>query len=310
MMRRLLDQARERGEPLAALFASEGGIYGRYGFGLATLQCSMDLETFASGFVPAYRPTGRVRMRTFEEAIPVLVAIYARARGDRAGAIELDERRMRYAFHGHGEEARLPFFVAVHETDGEPDAYAVYKIKHDWPKGIPGNELALYDLQAATPQAYADMWRFVLDVDLVRRVTTWDRPVDDPILHLLLEPRRLRATLRDGLWVRLVDVPAALAARRYRAAGRLVLEVRDAFCPWNEGRFVLEADGDAARSARTDASPDLVCDADALGAAYLGGTRFHDLRWAGRITAVSPGAIELADRMFATTPAPWCPMAF
>ncbi len=310
MMRRLLDQARERGEPLAALFASEAPIYGRFGFGLGAFLGSLDLETARAAFVGSYRPTGRVRMRTLEQALPTLVAIYARARVERPGTVELDERRMRYALHDHGEERRLPYFVAVHETDGEPDAYAVYKVKHDWPKGIPSNELMLYDLQATSPQAYADMWRFVLDVDLVRRVTAWDRPIDEPLLHLLADPRRLRLTLRDGLWVRLVDVPAALEARGYAAPGRLALEVRDAFCPWNEGRFRLEAGEGAARCVRTDEEPDLACDVDALAASYLGGVRLHDLWRAGRIRAASPEALELADRMLATTAAPWCPMVF
>lgn len=310
MMRRLLDQARERAEPLAALFASEGGIYGRYGYGMATLHCSIDLETFASAFVPGYAPSGRVRMRELEEALPTLVGIYARARRDRPGAIALDETRMRYLLHDHGEEARLPFFVAVHETDGEPDAYAVYKIRHDWPKGLPSNELMVYDLQGATPQAYADIWRFVLDVDLVRRVTAWHRPADEPLLRLLADPRRLRLTLRDGLWVRLVDVPVALEARGYAAEGRLALEVRDAFCPRNEGRVALWVGPDGPRCTPWDGPPDLVCDVDALGAAYLGGVRFHDLWRAGRIPAAAPGALELADAMFATTAAPWCPMAF
>lgn len=310
MMRRLLDQARERGEPLAALFASEAPIYGRFGFGVATLHGSIDIETFGSAFVPDHRPSGRVRMRSLEQAMPAMLAIYERAREGRAGAIELDERRMRYALHDHGEEARLPRFVAAHETDGEPDAYAVYKVKHDWPKGIPSNELMLYDLQATTPQAYADMWRFVLDVDLIRRVTAWHRPADEPLLHLLADPRRLRLTLRDGLWVRLVDVPGALGARGYAAPGRLVLEVRDPFCPWNEGRFALEADEGGARCLRTQEEPELALEVDALAASYLGGVRLHDLWRAGRVSAASPGALELADRMLATSAAPWCPMAF
>lgn len=310
MMRRLLGQARERGEPLAALFASEAPIYGRFGFGVATLHGSIDIETFGSAFVLGHRPSGRVRMRSLEQAMPAMLAIYERAREVRAGAIELDERRMRYALHDHGEEARLPRFVAVHETGGEPDAYAVYKVKHDWPKGIPSNELMVYDLQATTPQAYADMWRFVLDVDLIRRVTAWHRPADEPLLHLLADPRRLRLTLRDGLWVRLVDVPGALGARGYAAPGRLVLEVRDPFCPWNEGRFALEADEGGARCLRTEEEPELALEVDALAASYLGGVGLHDLWRAGRVSAASPGALELADRMLATSAAPWCPMAF
>jgi predicted acetyltransferase len=310
MMRRVLDQARGRGEPLAALFASEGPIYGRFGFGMGTLHGSIDVETFSSAFVPGYRRSGRVRMLPLERAMPALLRIYERARELRPGTIELDERRMRYVLHDHGEEARLPRFVVVHETDGEPDAYAVYKIKHAWPQGIPGNELMVYDLQGATPQAYADVWRFVLDVDLVRRVTAWHRPADEPLLHLVTDPRRLRFTLRDGLWVRVVDLPAALTARGYAGPGRLVLEVRDAFCPWNEGRYALDASGDRVRCSRTEDPPDLVMDADVLGAVYLGGVRFHDLWRAGRIPAAAPGALDLADAMFATPAAPWCPMAF
>lgn len=310
MMRRLLDQSRERGEPLAALFASEGPIYGRFGFGMATLHGSIDIETLRSSFVPSYRRSGRVRMLPLERAMPTLLRIYERVRAVRAGAIRLDERRMRYVLHDHGEERRLPRFVAVHETDGGPDAYAVYKIRHDWPKGLPSNELMVYDLQGATPQAYADIWRFVLDVDLVRRVTAWHRPADEPLLRLLADPRRLRLTLRDGLWVRLVDVPAALEARGYAEAGRFVLEVRDAFCPWNEGRYALDAGGDTARCERTDAAPDLVVDVDVLGEAYLGGAGFHDLWRANRVAAAAPAALELADAMFATRAAPWCPMAF
>jgi predicted acetyltransferase len=310
MMRRLLDQARERGEPLAGLFASEGGIYGRFGFGLATLIGRTDLETDRSGFVRGYRPTGRVRMVEVEAALPVVVDVYRRSAGERPGSVRMDEGRFRYWLHDHGPEADLPFFVAVHEGAAGPDAYAIYKVKHDWPGSIPMNELRVHDLQATTPQAYADIWRFVLDVDLVHRVTAWARPPDEPLLHLLAEPRRLRLTLKDGLWLRLVDVRTALAARGYATPARVVLEVRDRFVPENEGRVALEAGPEGAACTPTDEPADLSCAVNVLGSVYLGGATFRQLWRAGQVQEHRPGALERADAMFASDPAPWCPFVF
>ena len=310
MMRRLLDQSRERAEPLAALFASEGGIYGRFGYGLATLNCAIDLETDRSTFIRGYRPSGRVRLRALEESLPALSDVYRRARVARPGAVELDETRVRYWFHDHDAAKELPFFVALHEDAGEVDAYAVYKVRHEWPGSVPMNELIVHDVQALTPQAYADIWRFVLDVDLVHRVTAFARPPDEPLLHMLTEPRRLRLTVRDGLWLRLVDVPGALAARRYPMQGRLILEVLDRFCPWNEGRFVLETGPEGSSCSPTGAEPELACDVNVLGAVYLGGATVRQLWRAGRVEERHAGALARADAMFAWDPAPWCPFVF
>ncbi len=310
MMARLLDQAAERGEPLAALFASEGGIYGRFGFGVATFIGTMDLETGRSAFVRGYRPAGRTRLRSLDEALPTLVDLYGRASRSRPGTIVLDEQRFRYWLHTHGPTKDLPFFVAIHEGEDGADGYAIYKVKHEWSGGIPASELAVHDVQATTPQAYADVWRFLLDVDLIHRVTAWARPADEPLLHLLAEPRRLRLTVRDGLWVRLVDVRGALATRGYAAEGRLVLEVEDRFRPANEGRVALRVGPDGASCEPTSERPDLACSVNVLGAVYLGGATFHQLWRANRVDERRPGALALADAMFATDAAPWCPFVF
>lgn len=310
MMRRLLDQSRERGEPLAALFASEGGIYGRYGYGLASFNCGIDIETDRSAFVRGYQPSGRVRLRPLDEALPTLVNVYGRARIARPGTIDLDEARIRYWLHDYGPEKELPFFIALHEGGGGPDAYAIYKVKHDWTGSVPRLELNVYDVQAVSPGAYADIWRYVLDVDLVHRVRAWARPPDEPLLHLLAEPRRLHLTVRDGLWLRLVDVPGALAKRGYAADGRIVLEVHDRFCPWNVGRVSLVAGPDGSTCTRTDAEPDLACDVNVLGAVYLGGTTFRQWWRAGQVEERGAGALARADAIFASEPAPWCPFVF
>jgi predicted acetyltransferase len=309
LMRRVLDDAHGRGEPLAALFASEGGIYGRFGFGLGSFSCGMDLETERSRFVRGYRPSGSVRLYGKEEALPPVLRVYRDVRKTQPGMPALDERWFEYRAEHHHEGEPKPFF-AVHHTDGVADGYAIYTVKHEWPDGAPRSEVAISDLMASTPKAYADTWRFVLDQDLVHHVTAWARPPDEPLLHLLAEPRRLRLRVRDGLWVRLVDVPAALLARSYASRGRLVIEVRDGFCPWNEGRIALEAGADGVACEPTTDEPDLGCDANALGATYLGGVTFRQLARAGRVDEVAPGALARADAMFGWEPAPWCPFVF
>lgn len=310
LMRRLLEQAREREEPLSALFASEGSIYGRFGFGLASFFCAIDIETDRAGFVRGYRSSGQVRLRPKDEALSTLVEVYERARQARPGTIDMDERRFRYWLHPHRSEKDEACFVAVHEGEDGADAYAVYRMKHEWPGSIPHVELTVDDVQAVSPQAYADIWRFLLDVDLVSRVKAWGRPPDEPLLFLLAEPRRLRLTVKDGMWLRPVDVRASLAARGYAGEGRVVLDVRDRFCGWNEGRYELEAGPDGAACTPTDDAPDVSCSVNALGAVYLGGVSFRQLWRANQVVEERPGALARADALFAADPAPWCPFVF
>ena len=136
---------------------------------------------------------------------------------------------------------------------GEPDAYAVYSMKHEWPRSVPTGTIEVQESMATTPQGYADIWRYLFDVDLVATVEAWNRPVDDPLLVLVAEPRRLRFGIGDGLWVRLLDIPAALSARRYASDG-IVFEVSDPFRPDNDGRYELVVEDGAGSCARTDAS--------------------------------------------------------
>ena len=186
----------------------------------------------------------------------------------------------------------------------------LYRTKHDWPDGLPGGTLDVEELVAATDQAYAALWRYCFDHDLMAKVTAELRPSFEPLLHLMQDPRRLRMRLADALWVRPVDVRTALEGRRYRSAGRLLLDVRDQFCRWNEGRFELEASGEGAFCRPTTSMPDLTLGATELGALYLGGTPAWALVRAGRISEERAGAAEEADSMFGWTPPPWCPHRF
>jgi predicted acetyltransferase len=309
LMRHQLDDIREEGYAIAALFASEGGIYGRFGYGLATFDAFVDIETSRSGFIRGPESDGRVRLLERDAAKERYLAMYDRARLSRSGAMKMEPNWFDYEFADKhfGEERQ--FFFALHESGNEVDGAAVYTIKHNW-IGVPRNEVELYELDALTPSAYAQMWRFVLDLDLVQKLTAWSRPVDEPLLHLLHEPRRLNLRLKDGLWLRLLDIPPALTARRYSDEGRVVFEVRDAFCPWNEGRYVLEANADGATCRPTDDDADLVLTTNELAAAYLGGSSFSQLHRAGRVSEERTGALATADAMFAWDPPPWATLHF
>ncbi len=313
LMRAQLDDVHERGEPVAALYASEGNIYGRFGYGLASFRGKLDVDAGRTSFVRGYRPSGEVRLLSHHDALASMRSIYDSVAPTWPGMLALDDRWWTWRWTELDLDDEGPAFYALHTSEtGEADAYAAYRVKHEWPDGMPRLELSLRDLLATSPQAYADIWRFVFDIDLVGRVTAWNRPADEPLLHLLAEPRRLRLSLGDGLWVRLVDVPAALAARGYQGTGTLTIDVSDEFCPWNEGRFALEVAEGIGVCARTshDGDADLRCSVNDLGAIYLGGTRFSELQRAGRVSEIVPGSIRRADALFASAPAPWCSITF
>jgi len=308
LMRAQLDDVHLRGEPLAILFASEGGIYGRFGYGMASFLCAMEAEADRSRFVRGYRPSGEVRLLTRDDALPAMRPVYDAVQRERPGMVKMDDRWWDWLFAEKKDEG--PTFYAVHEGGAGVDAFAVYRAKHEWPDSVAKVEVAVHRLMASTPQGWADMWRYVFDIDLVHKVEAWNRPLDDPVLRLVQEPRRLHFSVKDGLFARLVDVPAALAARGYVGDGRTVFEVHDPFCPWNHGRFALEASGGTASCEATTDAADIACSATDLGAVYLGGTTFRQLQRAGHAGELRAGALAATDAMFASDPAPWCPFVF
>jgi len=310
LMRVQLDDLRERGEPLAALFASEGGIYGRYGYGMAAFLGEVNLEVERSAFVRGHRSSGRMRLVDRAEALPLMRGVYDSEQARRPGMIAVDDRWWEWLFYESSKDKDEPVKYVVHEQDGTVDAYATYKVKHEWPESIAKLEVTVRQLIGSTPQGWADMWRYLFDIDLVHSLNAWNRPVDEPLLDLMQEPRRLRFGLKDGLYVRLVDVPAALSARGYNGEETVVIEVIDPFCPWNEGRYAITTAPNGASCERTTVGAQIACTATDLGAVYLGGTGFRRLHRAGRVQELMPGALALADALFTTDPAPWCSFLF
>ena len=309
MMTAILEQAAERGEPLAALFASEGAIYGRFGYGLTACLGEFQAESARMAFVRGYEPSGHVELVSKEDAMPLIDRVYDAAL--RPGGVERNEALRDQMFATVGEDKDHPWMYAVHVDDaGEADAYAVYWVKFDWPRSVPTGTMTVRECVASTPSGHADIWRFLFDVDLVSTVEAWNRPVDEPLLHLLREPRRLRFSVVDGLRLRVVDVVAALEARRYAADGRVVFGIADSLRPDTSGTYELIAEGGKGRCARSDAAEELAGTINILGATNLGGTSFQQLAWAGQVAEHAEGALDRADAMFASTPAPWCVVDF
>ncbi|HEY1169329.1 MAG TPA: sterol carrier protein domain-containing protein, partial [Candidatus Limnocylindrales bacterium] len=195
-----------------------------------------------------------------------------------------------------------------------PEAYAVYKIKGEWNSRGPAGTLTVEEAIASTPRGTREMWRYLLDVDLVRTLKASRLPTDHPLFWLAAEPRRLGTTMGDGLWLRIVDVAAALEGRTYgidgRGSGRLTLELRDEYCPWNAGRWRLDVSDGQARASGTDSEADLALDANDLACLFMGGSTATALAGAGRVVELRPGSLAMADSLFPTASMPWCPQEF
>ncbi|HEX5466351.1 MAG TPA: GNAT family N-acetyltransferase, partial [Candidatus Limnocylindrales bacterium] len=307
-----LDAIASRGEPLAILWASESGIYQRFGYGLATLNGAVELSRARSAFRDAVEPAGRVRLIERAEADQLLPPLFDRLRPARPGfwarsaawwkEILDDPEQSR---RGAGRK-----FFALHEVDGQPDGYATYRIQGDWDLTGPRCTLRLLELMADGPLPTRELWHYLCGVDLVGTIQARFGPVEHPLLDLLADPRALRLVEGDGVWLRFLDVGAALQGRRYGALDRIVLEVGDSFRPDQAGRYLLDASTAVPRVTRTDEPPDLALDTSDLGAAYLGRQALGRLAAVGRVRALQPGAVERADALFRTAVAPYSPAEF
>ncbi len=311
MMRYHFEDVQNREEPVSLLRASESVIYGRFGYGVATYDSSWKIGRRDASFTVQGQIGEAVSLIDLDRAKKVLPEVYAGAAPATPGFLSRGKEIWDHALSDL-ESWRGGFTsnrFALFEEDGAALGYLRYRAKDTWEQGLPKNEILAAELIALTPQAEAALWRFVFSTDLVDEIRTQNRPTDELLDLLLAEPRRLVRRRTDGLWARLVDVPAALAARRYRVEGRLVIEVVDPFLPDHGGRFLLEGGPDGAVCRWTTDEPDLVVDPVALGACYLGGGSFALFRAAGRVKGETKAA-QLADTMFSWHVQPWCPHYF
>ncbi|MBF9070385.1 GNAT family N-acetyltransferase [Streptacidiphilus fuscans] len=333
MMRRQLDDVRERGEPLAVLTASEPSIYGRFGYGVGTSKMWLEMDrhrvriterpfdaTGAGGTAEAAETTGTagVRLRLVDptESLARCEELYTHVGRQRPGWLRRPDGWERVAVLDPRLErsGNSPLFclLAEHADSGELLGYARYTVKPDWERQGPKGTVNVRELYAATPGATVALWQHLLDVDLTDRVVVRSRPLDDPILNLVDDVRRCNATIGDGLHIRLVDVGAALAARAYSRPVDAVVEVHDAFCGWNTGRWRLSGDESGASCERTTDPADVSLTVRELAASYLGGTTLRALAEAGRVAELreNAGALGALSAAFATDVAPWLPRGF
>ena len=304
MMHYQINNIHERGEPLAALFATESIIYGRFGYGVGSVHERWMIDRQYNEYARPYESPGRVVFVDPVDITKELPEVFRRSTMDRPGVFQRAphqwKRDSQAPEHTQGGQGGL--FYAAYEDGGKVDGYVTYRTT--------GTTLVVNELMAATNEANAALWRFCFDLDLYNSTEAIKRPVDDPLPWMLANPRRLQRSTRDGLWVRLIDVSAALKLRRYVQSDRLVLEVRDGVCPWNEGRFELEGSSEGATCRASSSSPDLVLSVSDLASVYLGTVSFSTLSHAGLVDERTPGALLRADRMFAVRHKPWTPHSF
>ncbi|MET0136432.1 MAG: GNAT family N-acetyltransferase [Kibdelosporangium sp.] len=308
MMREQLHGMHEESrEAFAGLWASEGSIYGRFGYGMAAQAARVNVPK-GTPFRPGV-DLGETRVADLPraKAMPLIKELYARVSAQRVGWLDRSEDSWNMWLwdtpNRRGGSSALRF--AVH-----PEGYVIFRTKRKWGDRGPEAELSVNEIVADTPVASAALWRYLLDYDHVAEVEAQVAP-DNPVTLMLADPRQAQRRYIDSLWIRIVDVDRALPLRAYSAPVDTVFELTDQFCPWNQGRWRLKAGEDGVATVRrATQDPDLVLDVTDLGAAFLGGTRLTELAAAGRVRELTPGSLVAASRAFTGDHAPHCPEVF
>jgi predicted acetyltransferase len=315
------DVATRRGEPFSLLFAAEPAIYGRFGYGLGSRSASLTVPRKAAlRDVPGSDDlVVDIEHADLGRHAAAVADCYAAAAGDRPGCITRTKTADAFfdpPYRREGAES-LRLMTAVDPAAGSAEqpaaevrGYALFRRRMRWEHGVPDGTVEVVELMARDAAAARALWGRLLDLDLTSRAISPALAVDDPLLHLLVDPRAAAPRLSDGLWVRLVDVPAALAARRYATAVDVVLDVHDTLRPQNAGRWQVIGDARSAACVRTDRAPALSLDVRELGSAYLGGITLSALTASGLVTVHDDAALRTAATAFASPVAPWCAWTF
>ena len=299
LMRKQLSDMHDWGESMAVLQASESIIYGRYGYGMGSFEYTLEIDRPHGEFTQRHSPTGRLLFIDEDEAKQIFPDVFERATLLRNGMVKRDDTWWKFRFVQPAMWRSDPraWFVK-YEVDGRVDGYLWFTVKDE--------VLIVKELISATDDAYASLWQFCLDMDLVTTISAAKRAQDEALLWMLADPRRLKQTFKDASWFRLVDICPALSARSYSVEDQLVLKVVDPFLEWNNVNVILNGGPDGTECRKTDKEPDLTVSAADLGAAFIGGVKFRTMSHAGRIEENTSGALKRADAMFNTDRMPWC----
>ncbi|MGI5245170.1 GNAT family N-acetyltransferase [Dactylosporangium sp. CA-139066] len=303
LLRRMItQQLHDSPEAVAALWASEGRIYQRFGYGLAAQNMTIraDRRDLSVRMPPA---PGRLRSAVPSDVIKELSEVYSRVLPTRPGWSSRSDTWWRHLTSDpeHRREGGTAARAVLFENpEGVVEGYARFRIKPGWDDNGPKQEVNVIEVAATTTAAYAELYRFLLRIDLARTMVQGCSSVDEPLFHMVDEPRQLGGKVGDGLWVRIIDLPRALTARKYAAPVDVVLEVTDALLEANAGRWRLRvgAGGALVTCTPADGEADLTLDIADLAAAYLGGTRLGALHLAGRIKEHRPSAVAATSTAF------------
>ena len=308
LMRRQLADVHEGGrEAVAVLWASESAIYGRFGYGMATITADLEMSTREARLPVA--PSLPVTLHDPVDAIDAMRPMHEAVRAVVPGMLDRHGRwwETRVRDPERDRDGAQPLRAAVIEDA----AYALFAVKPRFETGLPTGEVIVREVVSTDPDAHAAIWSFLLGLDLTRTVTWKLAPIDEPLPHMLAEARAVVAnSVGDALWLRVVDLPRALSQRSYGEPFEVVMEVADAVCPWNDGRWALRWDGSTATCARTSLPAAIELGAADVGAAYLGATPLEVLARAGRVRELRAGALAPVSRSFVSDRAPWCPEVF
>jgi predicted acetyltransferase len=307
MITESLQAAKDRGDPLSILVAAEWPIYGRYGYAPAVIGADFTYHPRRPNAALPAPPPGSVRQVEPDELAEAAPAIFDTARRARPGHVDRRDPwwRRRLSLDGYDPIGKRPNWI-LHEGPSGPDGLLAWKVSRDFDLSGRLGAVEIDEFVAASDSAYRDLWAYLGGIDVIEEIKLTDRPLDEPIRWLLPDARALELTgTFDYVWVRLLDVPAALAARSYAVPGRVVLDVvDDGLGGYGAGRVLLEADGDRAGCAPTTEPADLRVTQRALAACYLGGHRLRQLTLDG-VEELTAGALDRADVMFSVSLAPW-----
>lgn len=306
-----LDGVRDRGEMLSALWASQASIYGRFGYGKASIRAKIEFDARLAD-IAAPDPGIEVDVVDRSEAVSLIPEFYGSARTLRPGMLARSEAWWeRRVFHDpknwRGGYSEYRFAIA--RRGGRVLGYLIYRQKDDWPDGIPAGANRISEMVTADDDARLSLWHFIATVDLFPHVEWSNAPIDEPLLWTARDSRQIHRREADGIWVRIMDVPAALGARSYQFGGSIVIEVDDPRHRDEAGIYRLEAGPDGALCEPTGAAADVTLDLSTLSALYLGGQNASAMARAGLI-AGDAERIRLLDRLMAWDPMPWCPEVF
>ena len=311
MMNQIHDEARERGDIVSGLWASQAHLYSRFDYGIGVNSYDWEIDPRFGSF--SHSPISddnnseaHVYFVDANEAAVILPGIYEQMRQQTVGSVDRNPGRWRYQLFDEERvrDGASALFFAICEEGREQTGYVAYRMrrKGDTDMGV----LEIVEQVSLTDTAHATMWRFLLNFDLVGKITATNRPADDPLWWMLADPRRLNRTSHDALWVRLLDIPNALEARTYNADGQIKIGLISESQPAEAGTYVIDIDDSQASVKKTTDKPDVMMTPADLSVIYMGGAKPGPLVEAGRIDIITTGSLAKLHSMFSTDSAPWC----